>query len=72
MHSTTAMSEVSHLAGKAINFSKTTAPHTLSYPITMEHKIPHGHAVTLTLGYFLLLILIFLTTKQRKIGIKAK
>ena len=46
------MSKAAHLAGKAINISKTTAPHALSYPITTEYGVPHGHAVALTLGYF--------------------
>ena len=43
----------SHLAGQAINISKTTAPHALSYGLTMRHGISHGHAVALTLGPFL-------------------
>jgi alcohol dehydrogenase class IV len=42
-----------HLAGKAINISKTTAPHALSYTLTTEFNIPHGHAVALFLGKFL-------------------
>lgn len=42
----------SFLAGKAINISKTTAPHALSYSLTSYFKIPHGHAVALTLGKF--------------------
>ncbi|SVD90379.1 uncharacterized protein METZ01_LOCUS443233, partial [marine metagenome] len=40
------------LSGKAINISKTTAPHAISYPLTSDFGIPHGHAVALTLGYF--------------------
>ncbi len=44
-----------NLAGKAINISKTTAPHALSYTITNLFGIPHGHAVALTLGEFFLL-----------------
>ena len=40
-------------AGKAINISKTTAPHALSYPITSYFGIKHGHAVSLTLSDFL-------------------
>ena len=40
------------LAGKAINISKTTAPHALSYPLTSHFGIPHGHAVAMTLGIF--------------------
>ncbi len=42
-----------HYAGKAINISKTTAPHALSYFFTSYFGIPHGHAVALTLGAFL-------------------
>ena len=42
-----------NLAGKAINISKTTAPHALSYPFTTHFNIPHGHAVSLTLNKFL-------------------
>lgn len=41
-----------NLAGKAINISKTTAPHALSYSITSLFGIPHGHAVAMTLGRF--------------------
>ena len=40
-------------AGKAINISKTTAPHALSYPFTTFFNIKHGHAVNLTLNDFL-------------------
>ena len=39
----------SHYAGKAINIAKTTAAHALSYTLTEKYKIPHGHAVSLTL-----------------------
>ena len=46
------LSEGSFLAGKAINISKTSAPHALSYSLTSKFNIPHGHAVALTLGYF--------------------
>ena len=45
-----AMMGASHLAGKAINIGKTTAPHALSYRITHEFGVAHGHAVCLTLG----------------------
>src|SRR3989344_7236040 len=48
----TAMLMASHLAGKAISIAKTTAAHSLSYPFTSYHDIPHGHAVMLTLPYF--------------------
>ena len=46
------MSLAANLAGKAINISKTTAAHAVSYPITKLLGIPHGHAVALTLGSF--------------------
>lgn len=36
-------------AGKAINITKTTACHAISYPITSYFNVPHGHAVALTL-----------------------
>lgn len=41
-----------HLSGKAINISKTTAAHAVSYILTQLYKIPHGHAVALTLPFF--------------------
>jgi len=44
-----AMSRASHLAGKAINITKTTAPHALSYALTSRHGVPHGMAVAITL-----------------------
>jgi alcohol dehydrogenase class IV len=48
-----AMCEASHLAGRAINITKTTAPHALSYAMTSYFSIPHGQAVSLMLGEFL-------------------
>jgi len=39
----------SHWAGKAINISRTTLPHSISYPITAHFGVPHGIAVFLTL-----------------------
>jgi len=39
-------------AGKAINISKTTAAHAVSYAFTTYYSIPHGHAVFLTLPEF--------------------
>ncbi len=41
-----------NFAGKAIDISKTTAPHALSYTITSLFGVPHGHAVAMTLGAF--------------------
>ena len=45
-----AMSRASHLAGKAINITKTTAPHALSYALTSRQGVPHGMAVAITLA----------------------
>lgn len=45
-----AMCTASHLAGHAIDISATTAPHALSFHLTTEYDVPHGHAVALTLG----------------------
>ena len=43
----------SHYAGRAIDISRTTAAHALSYGITKNYGISHGHAVALTLGAFI-------------------
>lgn len=43
------MSSAAHFAGKAINITKTTACHAISYPITSYFNVPHGQAVALTL-----------------------
>lgn len=45
-----AMSRAAHLAGRAINITKTTASHALSYTLTSRFGVPHGHAVGLTIG----------------------
>lgn len=44
-----AMSTGSQLAGEAINRSRTTLPHALSYSLTQRVGLPHGHAVAHTL-----------------------
>lgn len=44
----------SHLAGKAINITRTTGPHALSYFLTANYNIPHGQAVALFLPIFFL------------------
>lgn len=49
----TEMSKASNLSGKSINITKTTAPHAVSYIMTSEFGIPHGQAVSITLGEFL-------------------
>ncbi len=47
-----AMQTAAYLAGKAINITRTTAPHALSYSFTSYYGIPHGHAVALSLPFF--------------------
>ncbi|MBU1179913.1 phosphonopyruvate decarboxylase [Patescibacteria group bacterium] len=39
------------LAGKAIAITRTTAPHALSYPLTIFFKVAHGAATGLLLSY---------------------
>lgn len=41
-----------HLAGKSINITRTTGPHALSYFLTANYNVPHGHAVALFLPLF--------------------
>ncbi len=41
------ISVAAHLSGKAINITKTTVPHAISYILTSNFNIPHGHAVAL-------------------------
>jgi alcohol dehydrogenase class IV len=48
------MAIAANFAGKAINITKTTACHSISYPITSYYNIPHGQAVALTLPSMIL------------------
>lgn len=48
------MAEGAYRAGKAIDVSKTTGAHALSYPLTIHFGVAHGHAVALSLGKFFL------------------
>lgn len=45
--------EGSNYSGKAINITRTTAPHALSYGFTSNLNIPHGHTVALFLPFFI-------------------
>lgn len=47
------IAEGSFYAGKAINITKTTAPHALSYGFTSLFGLSHGHAVSLFLPFFI-------------------
>lgn len=41
-----------YFAGRAINITKTTAPHAFSYAFTTYCGYPHGHAVAITFPFF--------------------
>lgn len=60
------MAYAAHLAGKAINISRTTAAHALSYAITTKYGIPHGHAVALSLPGLLQKNLCCLTGEEQE------
>jgi len=45
------VAEGAYWAGRAINITKTTAPHAFSYPFTSYYGYPHGHAVALLFPY---------------------
>lgn len=45
-----AMAKGSMLAGLAFSNTKTTACHSISYPLTMRYNIPHGAAVSMLLA----------------------
>tara|TARA_B100000989_G_C19530864_1_gene469759 strand:+ start:2670 stop:3806 length:1137 start_codon:yes stop_codon:yes gene_type:complete len=42
-----------NLSGKAINISKTTGAHAISYSLTSFFNIPHGHSVSIFLPIFI-------------------
>ena len=65
------MMQASHLSGKAINISRTTAAHALSYKITSKYGIPHGHAVALWLPNLFLKNIDCLTISQQRILLEA-
>ncbi|MFT5856289.1 MAG: alcohol dehydrogenase class IV [Verrucomicrobiales bacterium] len=48
-----AMGYAALTAGKAIDLTKTTAPHAISYPLTSRYGVGHGHAVALMLAAIL-------------------
>jgi alcohol dehydrogenase class IV len=48
------MQLAAYQAGRAINITRTTGPHALSYYLTAIHQIPHGQAVSLFLPVFFL------------------
>ncbi len=47
------IAQASYSAGRAINLTKTTAPHAVSYALTSFYGVQHGHAVGLLVPEFL-------------------
>ena len=47
-----ALMKGAYWAGRAINITKTTAPHAFSYAFTINCGYPHGHAVAITFPFF--------------------
>lgn len=47
------MMKAANLSGKAINITRTSICHALSYPLTIKYKIPHGIACAMTLPIFM-------------------
>jgi len=47
------MAKAAYLAGRAIDITKTTACHAVSYALTANFGVPHGQAVCFTLPWFL-------------------
>ena len=46
------LAKAAYFAGKAINITKTTGPHSLSYGFTTNYGLAHGHAVSMFLPFF--------------------
>jgi alcohol dehydrogenase class IV len=46
------MAEGAYLSGRAINITRTTAPHAFSYIFTSHYGYAHGHAVALSFPFF--------------------
>ena len=59
------MLEAANNAGKAINITKTSISHALSYPLTAKRGTPHGLATASTLPVFMKLFNTDLETQQR-------
>lgn len=59
--------KAAYLSGCAINITKTTAPHAISYSLTSHFGIPHGHAVASLLGQTAVVSYDICTDKQKAI-----
>ena len=47
------MLEAANYSGRAINVTKTSICHAISYPLTIRYGIPHGVACAITLPFFM-------------------
>lgn len=47
------MLQAANYSGRAINTTRTTICHAISYPLTLHYNIPHGIAVAMTLPFFM-------------------
>jgi len=56
----------SNLSGKAINITKTTAPHAFSYYLTINHDVCHGEAVSIIFEKFINLNFDFISEYNQK------
>lgn len=66
------LQEASYEAGCAIDITKTTVAHALSYTLTRSYKVPHGQAVALFLPAVLEVTLSFLKKEEVEESIKDK
>ena len=66
------MSQAANLSGKAINISKTTGPHAVSYYFSTHHSLGHGHAVALTINSFLYFNYLNIENSSAKFSLKKR
>ena len=72
LNNSTNMLLAANLSGKAINISKTTAPHAISYPFSSIYNIRHGHAVSLTIEKFFYLNFILRNKSKSKFDLSKR
>jgi len=63
IYNTSRMQKAANLSGKAINISRTNAPHALSYLFSSKYKILHGIAVSI---FFVEIINLYYSAAQKK------
>lgn len=63
-----AMAQGSMLAGLAFSNTRTTACHSISYPLTMKYHVPHGVAVSMLLAPVMRLNLPYIKNRKELFG----